>query len=84
MKTFQTYVENRAQDEAAYRALNALCYSKDYQIADIAKLPIQQLMADIRELHLLPTESWGLDRFAAMIKSVATDMLDPHVAVSDD
>ncbi len=80
MKTFKEFSENREQDQAAYRALNALTYSKGYEVAQIAKMPLQQLMTDIQELYLLPTESWGLDRFAAMIKSIATDMNTPNIA----
>lgn len=75
MKTFKQYCESRSnQEDAVRRAVNNLCYGKGYTPESIIETPIEQLIADIQQLNLLPTKAWSVPRFAAMIKSIAGDM----------
>ena len=69
MKTFKQYCENmQKQEDAVSSALNHLCYAKRYSPEFIASMPIEQLSSDIQTLGLLPTTSWPIPRFAAMLK----------------
>jgi len=88
MKTFKQYVENRnSQEYSITRAINQLCYGKGYTPEAIERIPSQQLIADIEEMSLLPTASWPVGRFAAMIKIAArmhTENMPLHQAKEID
>jgi len=72
MKTFKTFFESKKNQEyEVNRAITSLLYQKGYDLPTISKMPIEQLLADIQSLSLLPTTSWLPARFAAMIKHFA-------------
>jgi len=88
MKTFKQYVENRySQEHAVTRAMTQLCYGKGYTPESIEGMDNKQLISDIQNMSLLPTTSWSVGRFAAMIKIAArmhTENMPIHPAKEID